>query len=507
MAPKTVSASVPAPVGGWNARDVLSEMAPTDAVTLINWRPGTSSVELRKGYTQYATGLITQVESVMAYSGPSTQKLFAAAGTSFFDVSSSGAVGAAVVTGLNNARWQYANISTAGGNYFYTVNGVDKPLLYDGTTWTPIDNLSTPAITGVTTTNLIHTNLFKNRLWFVEKASLKVWYLPVNSIGGVANQLDFQSIARRGGYLIAMGTWTIDAGFGVDDHAVFVTSEGEVIVYQGTDPAGATTWALVGVWQVGAPIGRRCMIKYAGDILIVCQDGVVPMSGLLQSSRTNPRVALTDKIQAAISTATNTYGASFGWQLLFYPKGNMVFLNVPVALGQQEQYVMNTITKAWCQFQGWSANCWEIFQDEPYFGGNGYVGKAWNGLTDNSTNINGNAEQAFNYFQKRGLLKRWTMARPIFLTNGIPSISITLNIDFSESGTSASLSFTPISYAIWDVALWDQGTWGGGLSVQKSWQGVTGVGYCASTKLLIAAMGIDVEWVSTDHVMEIGAIL
>ena len=42
-------ASLPPPVGGWNARDALANMAPTDAVTLDNLFPGVSSVTLRGG--------------------------------------------------------------------------------------------------------------------------------------------------------------------------------------------------------------------------------------------------------------------------------------------------------------------------------------------------------------------------------------------------------------------------------------------------------------------------
>lgn len=504
---KMSSVSIPAPIGGWNARDVLGDMPPTDAVTLINMFPSTSTVMMRMGYTRHVTGITGQVESLMAYSSPTAQKMFGAAGNSFYDVTSTGAVGAAVVTGLTNARWQHVNISTSGGNFMYTVNGADKPRLYDGSTWTTIDAASTPAITGVTTTNLIHVNLFKNRLWFVEKSTLKVWYLPTNAVGGAANALDFQSIARRGGYLVAMGTWTIDAGYGVDDLAVFLTSEGEVIVYRGTDPSSASTWALVGVWQVGAPIGRRCFVKYAGDLLLICQDGVVPLSGLLQSSRTNPKVALTDKIQNAVSDAAVSYSGNFGWQLFFYPKGNMLMLNVPVAVGSQEQYTMNTITKAWCQFQAMAANCWEILADEPYFGGNGYVGRAWNGFSDNSTNINAVAKQAFNYFGSKGLLKRWTLIKPVLLTNGSPSIYASLDIDFRDTTNASVLVNTPTTYAAWDTAVWDTDVWGGGLSVSDSWNGVSGIGFCAAPRLQIASNGIQVEWASTVFVSERGAVV
>lgn len=501
------SVSLPAPVGGWNARDSLADMEPTDAVTLTNFFPLPTAVMLRQGYTQHATGLGTQVESLMAYAGGTTQKLFAAAGSSFYDVSSGGAVGAAVVTSLSNARWQSVNITTAGGSFMLSVNGADKLRGFDGTNWYA-DGDGSHDITGVNSANLIHINLFKNRLWFIQSGTLKAWYLGTNAISGAATSFDFQSIARRGGSLIAMGTWTIDAGYGVDDLAVWVTSEGEVIIYKGTDPSSSTTWALVGIYQLGAPIGRRCFMKFAGDLLLISQDGVLPLSGALQSSRVNPRVALTDKIQSAMSTAATNYGGFFGWQLLYYAKANMLFLNVPIFEGSsQEQYVMNTITKSWGQFQGWSANCWEIFSDEPYFGGNGFVGKAWSTSSDNSTNINATAKQAFNYFGTPGIQKRFTMARPIILTNGQPATFVSLDIDFSDTTTSSVLSFSPLNSSTWDNALWDSGIWGGGLSVSRAWQGITGVGYCAAPRFQVAAMGIDVQWVSTDLVFEKGAIL
>ena len=48
------SQSFPAPVGGWNARDALAEMKPTDAIYLDNWFPRTSYVEIRGGSSDHA---------------------------------------------------------------------------------------------------------------------------------------------------------------------------------------------------------------------------------------------------------------------------------------------------------------------------------------------------------------------------------------------------------------------------------------------------------------------
>jgi hypothetical protein len=177
-------ASIPAPVGGWNERDSIANMEPLDAVTLINFFPTVSNCVLRGGSTDWATGMSGQVQSLMVYSAGATDKMFAAVGTpdlKFYDVTAGGTAVATSVTSLSNAIWEYINITTTGGGYLYTVNGVDAPRLFDGTTWTAVTAVSSPAITGVTTTTLSNVTLFKNRLWFIEKNTLKAWYLPTSS--------------------------------------------------------------------------------------------------------------------------------------------------------------------------------------------------------------------------------------------------------------------------------------------------------------------------------------
>ena len=499
-------ASLPAPIGGWNARDSLANMEPTDAVQLTNMFPTVSSVNLRGGYQQFATGITGQVESLFNYSGGATERLFAVAGGKIYNVTAGGAVGAAVVSGLTNSRWEYVNVSTPGGAYMYCANGVDAPLLYDGTNWTSITGASTPAITGVTTTTLDDVTLFKNRVWFIEKNTLKAWYLPTSSIGGAAEQLDLSSICRFGGYLVSVGTWTIDAGYGADDNLVFVTSTGEIVAYRGTDPASASTWALIGVWKLGTPIGKRCMFKYSGDLLILTLDGLYPLASAVQSSRLDPRIALSDKIQGAFAQATRTYQNNFGWQILYNAKNNALFVNVPTSEGsQQQQYVMNNITKAWCNFTGWNANCWEIFNDDPYFGGNGFVGKAWTlDYQDNSGNIQANTLQAFNYYGSRGVKKYFTRARPSLFTNGQPAIFVGMNVDFDIQDTTAALSFSPQTYGVWGTSLWDVGVWGSDSTITNNWQGITGIGYCGAIQLKSASSGIQIEWASTDVVYQTG---
>jgi hypothetical protein len=220
----------------------------SDAVTLINMFPTVSNSDACAAAIQnMPRALSGKVQTLMVYSGGATSKMFAATSSGYiYDVTSTGAVGAAVVSGLTNGIWEYVNITTAGGSYLMAVNGADNALLYDGATW------STPAITGVTDNNLSNMTMFKNRIWFIEENTLKAWYLPTSSIGGAAQYIDLSSLCRFGGHLVDLDTWTLDAGYGVDDNiACSSPANGEVIVYRGTDPASAATWALTGVWNTG----------------------------------------------------------------------------------------------------------------------------------------------------------------------------------------------------------------------------------------------------------------
>jgi hypothetical protein len=363
-------------------------------------------------------------------------------------------------------------------------------------------------ITGVDSRTLIGINNFKNRLWFVQIGTLKAWYLPVNSIGGAAAALDMSSLCRRGGYLMAMGTWTLDAGYGVDDYAVWITSNGEVLVWRMTDPTDPNSIFLIGVWWIGSPIGRRCFEKWIGDLVVITRDGLVALSSALQSSRLNPRVDLTDKIQSAMSASVALYGANFGWQVIPFPSQDVLLLNVPIQAGQsQEQYVMNTITGAWGRIRGWEANCWEIFEDELYFGGDTIVGHAFDSFSDVQDPIEGSILQAFNYFKTRGKLKRFTMMRPIMYANGSPEIQGNINTDFDQSAPTPNLNTVPASGALWDSGIWDTGIWGAELSAILNWQGVTGNGYCGAPRFASSTSSFSIELVATDVVMEEGAIL
>lgn len=500
--------SLPAPVGGWNARDSIANMKPTDAVIMKNWWPTTDSVGVRDGWANHVTGLMNLVESLMVYNAEDgTQEMFGASATAFYDMSSAGAVGAAVVTGQTNARWNSVNITDSNPtSYLCCFNGVDNPQFYNGSSWITITGASSPAISGPTVTSLKNPWVHKRRLWVVEASTLSAWYSPVDAVGGTYTEFPLYSLFKKGGSLLAGGTWTIDGGEGLDDYMVFVTTEGEVAIYRGTNPASDFT--IQGVWDIGEPVGDRCLMKYAGELLIITTSGVFPVSRALQSSQTNPRSSITDKIDGAITTALNLYRTNYGWEIEHYPAGDMLLVNIPIVAGSEyEQYAMNTITGAWARFTDIDAVCWAVYNKELYFGGSTFVGKFGGVKSDNSANINADLLPAFSYFNNRGRLKHFKMVRPIIRTNGTPSILAALNVDFQTDSPTAPLSFTEPDGFIWDVSNWDEAVWLEGASYSQEWETVTELGTSASLRLITASAGLDVELLATDFVYEFGGIV
>jgi hypothetical protein len=582
---KANTASLPSPIGGWNARDSLAEMNPLDAVQMVNFFPTPTDVTLRKGYTRHSTGITGAVLSLFNYSSPTGRQLFASTSNTIYNVDTPTAT--VSLTGITSGEWVHTSLTTAGGSFMPAVNGVDPMIVYDGTRWQKSANTDTaqtinsitrggtgnltatlttavahglvtgntitvagavPAefngtyrvtVTGVSTltytmatapsgdastvgtytvkyyitgenSNTFATvNLFKERLYFVIEDTLDFCYLPVDSISGAVTRFPLGGIFKNGGYLQAMGTWTIDAGYGVDDLAAFVTSNGEVAVYKGSDPSDPNDWALVGIWQLGQTFNRKCMFKFGGDLLVLTEGGLVPLSAGLQSTRLDPRVNITDKIFYAISQATSAYSSIYGWQINYFAKENMLILNVPV-IGGTEQYVMHNITKSWAKFTNIRANCWELSGDNMFFGGIGFVGKFYDTNSDAGTNIRGFVQQAFSYFESRGQLKRFTLVRPILQTdNGLPTVLCGLSVDFETIDLTSQISFNPsiLQTGEWDLDVWDNANWGGGLTTTKIWQGVSGLGYAGSVSLNVVSQNIEFHWASTDYVMERGGVL
>ena len=477
-------ASIPAPVGGWDTLLPLTAMPANHAIVLDNFTPQPGYVELRRGFIQWATGMGSYpVETLAQWGGPSANKLFAIANGKIYDVTSNASVGAAAVTGLSNSRFHLINVTTAGGAFLLLANGLDTVQKYDGATW------GTTAITGpADPTTLISPCLHKSRLWFLQKNSLKAWYLPASAISGAATQFDLGAVVRHGGSLVACGTFTGGQGYGTDDFLTFLTNNGELVVYQGSDVSSSTTWALVGVYRIGAPVGSRPLLKVGPELFVIGMDGILPLSKIIPLDRVNQASAsLSAMIQPAITAATSSYATAFGWEACLYPKSNIALVNVPVVDGSQShQYVVNTITGAWSRWKGINAQTWCLLGNDLFFGDTaGRVCKAEIGIFDDQTPITADLQCAYSDFGAAGRLKQWTMVQPVLTTDGSLMPLIGVDADYASSSLSGSPTFNPGYATLWDQFTWDALPWAGEATIYEPWSGSSSLGRVGAVKLRV----------------------
>ena len=528
----------PAPIGGLNARDALSAMPEGDAVQLVNWVPDAYGVRTRKGFRAWAEGLGAPVRSLISWFGPSTTysaaflsnptampgKLFAATDAGIYDVTTRGAAPtlAQALSNTANAGWlSTAMLTNTAGAFLLVASEVDGYYHYNGTTWVkPIQGSGVGEVHHVNPALFQHVLVWKRRAWFVEKSSTRAWYLPTDSITGNATSIDFGPLMTNGGHLSYLAKWTIDAGEGIDDFLVAVGSNGDVMVYKGTDPSSVTTFSLVGTWFVGQiPVGRRAVCQYGGDLIIVSAEGVFPMSyvtrggaALLQASSKE----YTSKIRARIGPVLRSTFTSRGWDLVLHPSERLLMLNVPDTKGYRNaQFAMNTTLNEWCILQDIPTTCYAMSGGYLLSGtAAGTVQLLFTSFLDNVplTDVGGDGIYgiilpAFNQFQSPALEKQFLMLRPHFLAQGIPGVVANITVNYAVSPVQIYPNYATQTAARFDTARFDSSRWGSDAGAPfAEWVGVGGVGSAGAALLYTACAG-DTVLSAIDYMYSVGGPL
>lgn len=493
--------AIPAPVGGWNARDALDKMDATDAVRMVNWVPRAGYVESRKGYTQAVTqkdsggtpgftGLGGSVDTLISYRGSASNKLLAAAAGTIWNVTTSNAL--TLDSGFASNKWQYS----AFDDRVILTNGVDTAQAFNGTA------LADLVVTGATVTSLWGCNTFKGRMYYWYEAAQSFWYATAGAFQGALTEFDLSTQLQTGGTLVMMVSWTLDSGDGVDDLAAFVFSSGEVLLYQGDDPGDATAWALVGRFQIGEPLGIRAHAKVGGTEIIITRDGYVDLAQALRDGRYSEASTYSNKIIRAAKEATKLYYQQYGWQAILYPAGQQFIVNVPVTTGQSVQHVRETSTGSWCQFDGMNAVNFAVHEDQLWFGtSDGNVYTADTGTQDNGMPITLDAIPAFNPLGSRATQKQVTAVNVVtnYATPGY--LALDCLADFS---TQRRATLTPGPFdgtSDWNTADWDTSVWGSpegdDAPIRKAWRNLRGTGYTLSVSVRASTKAQNIIWYST----------
>lgn len=489
----SLSRSYPAPVAGWNSRDALTGMQPTEAVRLDNFFPGFGKVELRRGYAAHATGLGGTVKTIAEFIDGASRKMIAAANGAIFETTTAGAVGAALASGFDSDEWQVAQFDDSGGGaQMGLVNGEDAPQVYDGST------VAAMTISGMTVANVVGIAIYKSRSYFWEKDSQSVWYSATNALGGACTEFKLGRLSGWGGNLMAMATWSRDGGSGPQDYAVFITSGGDAIVYSGSYP-GDADWSLVGLYRVGEPIGRRCTVKVGGELYVITKAGYIPMSQVAQAGEAGRY--LSDRIRGDVLAAVDKGGALGGWQGVFYPRGNYMMVNVPDGSATFFQHVVNVTTGAWCRFRAQDFYTFATFNGRLYAGGlDGKVYLCDEGNDDDGDAIQGDAIAAWNYLDIPGTLKRIDMVRIVGATPaGSASYTLEVKTDFDESYAATAASIPAATASPWDTSSWDTTLWAAENQVFSSWGGSGGLGDAMAARLRVSA-STSFDWYQTTYI-------
>jgi hypothetical protein len=325
---------------------------------------------------------------------------------------------------------------------------------------------------------------YKNRLWFTQKDTLTAWYLNVDSIGGEAKPFPLGGVFPNGGALMFGQRWSLESGGsgGLSDQNIFVTTQGEVAIYQGLSPDEAATWSLVGVYRVGTPLGKRAYIRGGGDLAIATTVGLVPLSKAISLDVTALNVATVSyKIADAWTEAVALRGEQ-NWQAMVWPEEKMAVIGLPDTIGASAPmvFVSNTETGAWARFTNWQALCLEVYKGNLYFGSpDGRVYQANAGGFDDEDSYTGAVVPLFDDLGtgaagKIGKMARARVRAVTKVTDRVDMLS-DFNIDLPPPPDATPI----ISSNQWGSAVWGTSQWGAATPsvINQDWRSVGGYGY------------------------------
>lgn len=368
-----------APTRGIVLNENEAFMLPGGAMVHDNWVPTMRGVKLRGGCVVWCTlPDATPVISSFEYLSGNNQRMYAGQASALYDVTA--ATPTLIKSGQTSGNYAAAQLEDASGvDWMLAVNeSGDNPLrTKDGITWITLTGTGTPSdgastITGpggVLPPALSYVWKYRNRLYFVEAGSMTAWYLGIDSVGGVLAKIPLSGAAARGGKLIAGATWSIDAGDGIDDKCVFITDQGELLIFTGSNPADPNNWRQEGRYRISPPLGMNAHISVGGDLLILTVDGIIPISQAISKEAGQLELAMLTRTIKPLWRAEVNAKRSWAWTAKKWDEYGGVFVTTPGGRpGEQRCLIVNDVTGAWGRFVGWDATCFLRLREAMFFG-------------------------------------------------------------------------------------------------------------------------------------------
>lgn len=410
-------------------------------------------------------------------------------------------VGDTVTGGTSGATGYVLHIEssgTAGILYITDVTGTfqDNEALTSANGAATSDGIAMPyyvGITGVDTSRLTYVWSYKNRLFFIEKDSLNVWYLPVDQISGVAEVFPMGGEFSEGGKLLFGSSWSLDSSGdgGLSEQCIFVTDEGQVSVYQGFSPEPDQGWSRVGVYKIGKPLGNLAHKRAGGDIIIATDIGDVPLS---QAINRDVAALAPGAVSYAIETEWNltVQERRFNpWHCVLWPERQMAIVAPPTGEDQSPMVlVANARTGAWTRFTGWDITCICVYDGRLFFGSkNGKVIEAYVTGMDEGLPFTASFVPLFRDLGSPMSLKIGKMGRAVLRGAQTVNDQVSMLTDYILSLPPSPAAAQITSDSVWGEAVWGQSVWGGRAEkqIQQRWASVGGAGYAVAPGLQITS--------------------
>ncbi len=512
---RAMSQTIPAPVRGWVTNENLSASTPGSALIMDNFIPTQTGVKFRGGFTEeFDSGDGLPIKTLATFRISGNSEIFAADDNTIWNITGSPS---AEVTGQTNGEYSTQQFETSGGTYQFWANGADSLQRYDGTNWATITGSGGGAITGVTTSTLSHVWVYKNRVFFVQGGSMKAWYLAVDSIAGAASDLTLAGVFTRGGSLLFGATWSIDAGDGVDDKCVFISTQGEIAIYEGSDPSDPTDWALVGRYDLGGrPLGKNAYMRAGGDLLIATTDGLVPLSAALSKDPAALSLAAVSRNIQPDWRREAIARQSLPWSVQKWDEENLAVIGLPVVSGVTDPvaFIVNTETGAWARFTGWDVRSLAVHEDQIYYGtSDGRVMLGNSGGTDNGNVYVCRLALPFDHFGKPGQFKTLKQARATFRASSQFLPQLSCSVDYAINFPAPPSSIANYTEDTWDSGVWDTALWDAASTERVTstrWVSMVGAGFVHAIQLQ-TTFGItptpEVELSAIDITLETGSVV
>ena len=535
---------LPAPVGGINASDPASAMPPTDCLSLWNFIPYQYGLRVRSGWREWCSNVGTSqaglgffddgsplefsiaaplggavvgnwpgitrdgVRTLIAFYGKNEagNRLFACTAGGIWDCTHSTDAPVMVydfaanglVSNGESGKGIYTSFANAASNHYIAYcDAANGYLLYSESsgTWSKVGysavagNINPTLGNGDPAPNPSSFRFvmsWKNRLWFIPEDSSTAYYLNVSEFYGTLNPIYFGSRFSHGGSLVGLWSWTIDGGSGIDDKLVGISSGGDVVIYEGTDPTDPTAFGLKGVWWVGqVPPGRNIASDFGGDLFILSRLGCVPLSKLVSGVLVaEPTLYATTKIANLFNSLMTERGMFEGWSVKMHPSDNILIVNVPASPDKpQQQLVMSLANKGWAQHYGVPMMCMEAWKGTLYFGTEDSQVCVNDGYTDGAK-LDGTQGYAIDCvietaYNNMGTArkKRVHMIRPYFSTDGTkPGYQVQARYDFDLAGIGIVPTTPTPPASSWGLGKWGAALWGKGTGTEARLKGTTGMG-------------------------------